>query len=64
MSGSTDVWYSVTDLNKNNNVIDYQLSELVKGGCCIRCMNNTCNNREPHGSPFPEQNTYFLSNTK
>lgn len=60
MSENTDTWYSIPDLKKN--IIDYQLSELVDKGCCIRCMNNTCNNKEPHGEPFPEQITYFLSN--
>ena len=62
MSESTDVWYSIPDLNKTKNITDYQLSDLIKDGCCIRCMNNTCNNREPHGKEFPEQIIYFLNN--
>lgn len=62
MSETTDVWYSVNELKKEKNIINYQLSNLVNDGCCIRCMNNTCNNKEPHGAEFPEQIVYFLSN--
>ena len=62
MSESTDVWYSIPDLNKTKNITDYKLSDLIKDGCCIRCMNNTCNNRESHGKEFPEQIIYFLNN--
>ena len=61
MSETADVWYSISDLNKKK-YIHYQLSELINNGCCIRCMNNTCNNKEEHGPEFPEQIVYYLNN--
>ena len=61
MSETADVWYSISDLNKKKYT-HYQLSELINDGCCIRCMNKTCNNKEEHGNKFPEEIGYYLNN--
>lgn len=40
----------------------YILSNMLKNGACLRCINRSCKINEPHGEPFPDRISNFVHN--
>ena len=40
----------------------YFLSDLLKNGCCIRCITKNCQNTTEHGAPFPGRLKNYVQN--
>jgi len=40
----------------------YILTNMLRNGACIRCINRSCKNNEPHGEQFPDRISNFVHN--